>query len=251
MADANARLERLRRRNAVRGQTVPIFRRQHVSAEEEEEEDLESSYLPFGRTEPSLSFTTTATSHARSGSQLTPAQALTMAQELLRYQPTMDGHEGWRARIAKLVAIANEDPAQGGAQGAGEPDPAAGHRALGAGDGKAAKAKKVASHAASSPRGEPSCQIIQRTLEDARVSLERCLKNHDRAINDIGEVGKNVKTPEDPIYNPGCLALTRQQRYVVWPDKFKPDIGARYNGTTNPVEFLQLYVVAVRAARGD
>jgi hypothetical protein len=42
-----------------------------------------------------------------------------MAQELLRYQPTDDAREGWRARIAKLIAIANEDPAQGGAQGAG------------------------------------------------------------------------------------------------------------------------------------
>jgi hypothetical protein len=115
MADANARLERLCRRNAVRGQTEPIFHHQHVSAEEEEEEDLESSYLPSGRTEPSLSFTATATSRARSGSQLAPAQALAMAQELLRYHPTVDGHEGWRARIAELVAIANEDPALGGA----------------------------------------------------------------------------------------------------------------------------------------
>jgi hypothetical protein len=157
-----------------------------------------------------------------------------MAQELLRYQPTDDGREGWRTRIAELVAIANEDPAQG----AGEPDPAAGHRAPGAGDGKAAKAKKVASRTASSPRGEPSCQIVQRAPEDARISLERRHENHDRAIDDIGEAGKNVKTPGDPIYNPGCLALTRQQRYVVWPDKFKPDIGARYDGTTNPIEFL-------------
>jgi hypothetical protein len=132
-------------------------------------------------------------------------QALAMAQELLRYQPTDDGREGWRARIAELVAIANEDPAQGAAQGAGEPDPAAGRHAPGAGDGKAAKAKKVASHAASSPRGEPSCQIVQRALEDACVSLERRRKNHDRAIDDIGEAGKNVKTPGDPIYNPGAL----------------------------------------------
>jgi hypothetical protein len=174
-----------------------------------------------------------------------------MAQELLRYQPTVDGREGWRARIAELVAIANEVPAQGGAQGAGEPDPAAGHRAPGARDGKAAKAKKMASRAASSPRGEPSCQIVQRAPEDARVSLECRRENHDRAIDDIGEAGKNVKTPGDPIYNPGCLALTCQQRYVVSPNKFKPDIGARYDGTTNPVEFLQLYVVAVQAARGD
>jgi hypothetical protein len=168
-----------------------------------------------------------------------------MAQELLRYQPTDDGREGWRARIAELVAIANEDPAQGGAQGAGEPDPAAGHRTPSAGDGKAAKAKKVASRAASSLRGEPSYQIVQRALEDTRVSLERHRKNHDRAIDDISEAGKNVRTPGDPIYNPGCLALTRQQRYVVWPEKFKPDIGACYDGATNPIEFLQLYVVAV------
>jgi hypothetical protein len=97
----------------------------------------------------------------------------------------------------------------------GELDPATGRRALGAGDGKAAKAKKVASRAASSPCGEPSCQIIQRTPEDACVSLERRRENHDRAIDDIGEAGKNVKTPGDPIYNPGCLALVHQQRYVV------------------------------------
>jgi hypothetical protein len=132
-----------------------------------------------------------------------------MAQEQLRFYPTDDGREGWRARIAELVAIANEDPAQGGSQGAGEPDPAAGRRAPGTGDGKAAKAKKVASHATSSSRLEPSCQIVQRAPEDARVSLERCRENHDHAIDDIGEAGKNVKTPGDPIYNPGCLALTR------------------------------------------
>jgi hypothetical protein len=126
-----------------------------------------------------------------------------------------------------------------------------GHHASGAGDGKAAKAKKVASRAASSPRGEPSCQIVQCAPEDARVSLERRRKNHDRAIDDIGDAGKNIKTPGDPIYNLGCLALTRQQRYVVWPNKFKPDISARYDGTTNPIEFLQLYIITVQAVRGD
>jgi hypothetical protein len=118
MADANARLERLCYRNAVRGQIEPIFRRQHISAEEEEEEDVESFYLSSRCTEPSLSVTATATSRAHSGSQLAPVQALAMVQGLLRYQPTTDGREGWRARIAELIAIANEDPALGGAQGA-------------------------------------------------------------------------------------------------------------------------------------
>jgi hypothetical protein len=91
------RLERLHRRNAIWGQTEPIFRHREASAEEEEEKDLKSSYLPSGRTEPSLSFTATATSRARSRSQLSPAQALAMAQELLRYQPTDDEREGWHA----------------------------------------------------------------------------------------------------------------------------------------------------------
>jgi hypothetical protein len=78
MADANARLDRLRRCNVVRGNTEPVIRRERVSAEEEEEEDLESSYIPSGCTEPSLSFTATATSRARSRSQLTLVQALAM-----------------------------------------------------------------------------------------------------------------------------------------------------------------------------
>jgi hypothetical protein len=94
MADANTRLERLCHRNAARGNTEPIIRRQRVSVEEE---DLESSYIPSGRTEPSLSFTATASSRARSGSHLTHVQVLAMAQELLCYQPTEDGREGWRA----------------------------------------------------------------------------------------------------------------------------------------------------------
>jgi hypothetical protein len=38
---------------------------------------------------------------------------------------------------------------------------------------------------------------------------------------------------------------------VVWPDKFRPDVGARYDGSSNPIEFLQLYIIAVQAARGD
>jgi hypothetical protein len=84
----------------------------------------------------------------------------------------------------------------------GEPDPAAGRRALSAGDGKAAKAKRVASRAASSPREEPSCQIVQRAPEDTRVSLERHRENHDRAIDDIGEAGKNVKTPRGAYLQP-------------------------------------------------
>jgi hypothetical protein len=112
-----------------------------------------------------------------------------MAQELLRYHPTEGGREGWLTRIAELVAIANEDPTLGVAKGAGAPDPPVGPRAPGAGNAKSAPARRAASHAASSPRGEPSYHIVQRAPVDARVSLESRRENHDRAVDDIGEAG--------------------------------------------------------------
>jgi hypothetical protein len=58
-----------------------------------------------------------------------------MAQDFLRYQSIEGGREGWLARIAKFVAIANEDLALGVAQGAGAPDPAARPRAPGVRNG--------------------------------------------------------------------------------------------------------------------
>ena len=38
---------------------------------------------------------------------------------------------------------------------------------------------------------------------------------------------------------------------VVWPNKFKLDLPPRYDGTTDPAEFLQLYELSIKAANGD
>jgi hypothetical protein len=38
---------------------------------------------------------------------------------------------------------------------------------------------------------------------------------------------------------------------VVWPAKFKPEPRPRYDGTANPVEFLQLYTMSIQTAEGD
>jgi hypothetical protein len=38
---------------------------------------------------------------------------------------------------------------------------------------------------------------------------------------------------------------------VVWPDEFRLDVTILYGGSSNPLEFLLLYIVAVQAARGD
>jgi hypothetical protein len=40
-------------------------------------------------------------------------------------------------------------------------------------------------------------------------------------------------------------------RQVRWPDKFKTDIINRYDGSSNPEEFIQVYQTIVEAAEGD
>jgi hypothetical protein len=38
---------------------------------------------------------------------------------------------------------------------------------------------------------------------------------------------------------------------VTWPSKFRPHLPLMYDGTTNPSEFLQVYITAITAAGGD
>ena len=37
---------------------------------------------------------------------------------------------------------------------------------------------------------------------------------------------------------------------MTWPGRFKPDVPVKYDGTTNPMEFLQVYSTAVQAVGG-
>ena len=67
---------------------------------------------------------------------------------------------------------------------------------------------------------------MQRAPPDARVDIERGRDRHNRAIQDV-------------------------VRRVVWPTKFKPDLPPRYDGKNSPLEFLQLYTLAIQATGGD
>ena len=58
-----------------------------------------------------------------------------------------------------------------------------------------------------------------------------------------------------PVAGVGCAALADHLRAVAWPSKFRPHLPEKYDGTTNPSEFLQVYVLSVethrRAATGN
>jgi hypothetical protein len=101
----------------------------------------------------------------------------------------------------------------------------------------------------------------RRTREDARVSLERARerrqniegRNLDRdfaAEAPQTPVGAQSQTGV-PLAGVGCAALADHLRTASWPPKFQPHLQEKYDGTTNPSEFLQVYVTAITAAGGN
>jgi hypothetical protein len=49
----------------------------------------------------------------------------------------------------------------------------------------------------------------------------------------------------------GCAALADHLRATNWPPKFRQHLPEKYDGTTNPSEFLQVYVTAITTAGGN
>jgi hypothetical protein len=54
-----------------------------------------------------------------------------------------------------------------------------------------------------------------------------------------------------PLASVGCAALVDHLRAASWPPKFRPHLPEKYDGTSNPSEFLQVYVTAITAAGGN
>jgi hypothetical protein len=54
-----------------------------------------------------------------------------------------------------------------------------------------------------------------------------------------------------PLAGVGCAALADHLRVASRPPKFRPHLLEKYDGTSNPSEFLQVYVTAITAAGGN
>jgi hypothetical protein len=54
-----------------------------------------------------------------------------------------------------------------------------------------------------------------------------------------------------PLADVGCAGLADHLRAVSWPPKFRPHLPEKYDGTSNPSEFLQVHVTAITAAGGN
>jgi hypothetical protein len=97
----------------------------------------------------------------------------------------------------------------------------------------------------------------RRAGEDARISIERA-RTHQLNIEgrNLGvKLDAAVTSPQGlawaPMAGVGCAALADHLHAVDWPSKFRPHLPEKYDGSTNPSEFLQVYITAITAAGGN
>ena len=87
-------------------------------------------------------------------------------------------------------------------------------------------------------------------MEQAR---ERRLNIEGRNLDvDLGAVAPRSQGHiQTPVAGVGCVALAEHLRAVAWSPKFRPHLPEKYDGTTNPSKFLQVYITVITAARGN
>jgi hypothetical protein len=117
-------------------------------------------------------------------------------------------------------------------------------------------------------RAEGDAQVPPEGPEDLRDELNRRRAGKDACISlgkareHCGNLGQDFAAaaplvPGDarfqtsiPLAGVGCAALADHLRAATWPPKFRPHLPEKYDGTTNPSEFLQVYVTAITVAIG-
>jgi hypothetical protein len=97
--------------------------------------------------------------------------------------------------------------------------------------------------------------------EDARVSLETARERRQNIEGRNLDRDFTAEAPQTPVgtrsqtgvplAGVGCAALADHLHTASWPPKFRPHLPEKYDGTTNPSEFLQVYVTAIMAAGGN
>jgi hypothetical protein len=101
----------------------------------------------------------------------------------------------------------------------------------------------------------------RRAGEDAQVSLERARERRQNIEGRNLDQDFAAETPRTlvgarfqagvPLAGVGCVALADHLRAASWPPKFRPHLLEKYDGTSNPSEFLQVYITAITTAGGN
>jgi hypothetical protein len=221
-----------------------------------EEEAASSMPQVPNRPVPGTAAVHAAQQHTAAQTSRTPSRAdlgaLSVARELLRHPPSSTASLGamkqWRDDVDRLFGMAHS--------GSTRSRPRSSRR----------------QHEATTSMRSPTARGAQtddlraelnrrRAGEDARVSLERARErrrnigghNLDQDFATVAPqttAGARIQAGV-PLAGVCCAALADHLRAVTWPPKFWPHLPEKYDDTSNPSEFLQVYVTAITAAGGD
>jgi hypothetical protein len=92
--------------------------------------------------------------------------------------------------------------------------------------------------------------------EDDHTTIERQCEmrhNHNDHYDTMNAATAEhaVHTPTSPGSGGRCTELAPHVRVMVWSRKFWPHLPKKYDGTINPVEFLQIYTTSILVAGGN
>jgi hypothetical protein len=188
---------------------------------------------------------------SRTSSRVTPG-ALSAARELLRHPPSSTASPGamkqWRDDVDRLLGMAHSTSTRSRTRSSRRQHEAS----------ASVRSPSVRGAQTNDLRAELNCR---RAREDARVSLERARErrqNIDGRNLDQDFAAVAPQTPMGtwsqtgvPLAGVGCTALADHLCTASWPPKFRLHLSEKYDGTSNPSEFLQVYVTAITAAGGN
>jgi hypothetical protein len=188
---------------------------------------------------------------SRTPSRATPT-ALSTTRELLRHPPSSTASLGamkqWRDDVDRLLGMAHSTSTRC------RP--------------RSSRHQREATMSVHSPsvRGAQTDDLraelnLRRTGEDAWISLERaheCHQNIEGRNLDQDFAATTPQTPMGtrsqtgvPLAGIGYAALADHLCAASWPPKFWPHLLEKYDGTSNSLEFLLVYVTAITSAGGN
>jgi hypothetical protein len=193
----------------------------------------------------------TAAQTSRAPSRAAPG-ALSAARELLRHLPCSTVSPGamkqWRDDVDRVLGMAHSTSTRSRSRSSRRQ-----HEAL-------------ASVRSPSIRGAQTNDLRvelnrRRAGEDARISLERARERRQNIEGRNLDQDFATVAPQAPmgtrsqagvpLAGVGCAALADHLRAASWPPKFRPHLPEKYDGTSNPSEFLQVYITAITVAGGN
>jgi len=196
----------------------------------------------------------------RTPSPVASSGPLAAARKLLRNPPTStaspDTLKQWRDDVERLLHLAQATPGSARTGPRLPPDNVVVpyHQRRG-GESASVRSPTVRSARTDDLRVELNRRCAG---DDARIAIERA---RERRLNIEGQnldADLDAAAPKplandhtqagSPMAAVGCAALADHLRVVAWPSKFSPHLPEKYDGMTNPSEFLHVYVTAIMAA---